>query len=84
MTKMNWNKPRKTYQRQAGLDAADKWLAQFDQQKPRSTRKQRSPRRKPRTDADGIWIVSHASGDRVVHHFKTLKDAHDAGFDWAL
>lgn len=39
-------------------------------------------------DPDGYWIVVGAdrspTGERQVHHFKTLEAAHKAGFPWAV
>ena len=37
---------------------------------------------------DDIWIVVGAdrspTGEREVHRFRTLKEAHEAGFTWAV
>lgn len=82
MTKLNWNRARKqkpdlysfySIGTRLGESAAARVIARLGPPKPGIP-----------ADRDGVWIVSHATGKRIVHHFDTLREAHKAGFTWAI
>lgn len=69
-------------------DFADTWLAQFG--KSTATRRKARKRagiatvHKPRAGdrSTDVWIVTHRTGKRVVHHYQSRQAAINAGWDW--
>lgn len=69
-------------------DFADKWLAQFG--KSTQTRSKARKRlgiptvHKPRAGdrSTDVWIVTHRTGKRVVHHYPSVAAAIKSGWDW--
>lgn len=94
MTKFDWSKAKpklKPVQERLGLErAADRLLAGYDTPTGKVSPAQQvinrlgSPKPGTYQDRDGVWIVSHTTGRRVVHHFASLAAAHAGGFPWAV
>lgn len=93
MARLNWDKARRdrlltdpelrTWKdRRADLILSTPVKPVKREQQKRGVRRVRSSSR--RSTHPDVWIVSHATGKRVVHHYKTLAAAHAAGFNWAL
>jgi hypothetical protein len=85
MTKLNWSRAKRSMWRDNAplADAAGKWLDQHAE-------RQRTSPTPPRAHSRDITIVigadapSNTTGQRQVHEFQTLSQAHKAGFTWAI
>lgn len=86
VTKFNWGRAKYQPAERVTPDAADRWLAQFDQKLPKRASFLR--RRAPTPRNSDVWIVVgelvSTSGRREVYHFASVAEAHAAGFTFAV
>lgn len=81
MAKLNWTKARS--KKPADYTSRIERVAAYHDSIPKHPQ-HRPSSASPDSRSRDIYIVTHATGERVVHYFKSLDEAHKGGFPWAL